>query len=223
MTNLLSVLYLLDFAEYESSTVISLIILLSVIFTALSTLTDTGRSLLKVIWAKIRSLVFIAKRVNEHDDLLQNIDQKLDTVIAELKVNGGSSLRDVLNTLMIDQLAEIGSRRAMFSDTVAFWESDANGQCVYASDKLAEYVGQNPEDILGSGWVTTLHVDDVRRVSDAWDFAVQQRRAFLCDYRFVHQDGTEVLVQGHCHPILNKRREIVKFVGLLTLKSITPP
>jgi PAS domain S-box-containing protein len=216
---------MINFADYESTTIISAILLGSSILTGLAALTKDGRILSKKLWGAIKRPFMLVSQLKRHDEHLKqtdikldSIEHKVDSVLLELQVNGGSSLKDMLNVMFIDQLAEIGSRRAMFTSTLAFWESDKDGQCTFASDKLAEYVDQNPHDVLGSGWLTTVHPDDVDRVAKTWEFAVRQRRAFICDYRFVHANGDIVTVQGHCHPVLNTKREIVKFIGILTKK-----
>jgi PAS domain S-box-containing protein len=156
------------------------------------------------------------------DQKLTSIENKLDVVVGELQVNGGNSLRDVFNTLLIDSLAETGVRRAMHTDSLAFWESDVNGQCVFASNKLGELLDMNPTDVLGDGWITKLHPDDMERTTRAWNLAVKQKRTFIADYRFIHDDGSVVSTQGHCHPVLNGKRETMKFIGILTRRNETP-
>ena len=207
-------------------TLVTIVFAVVAFTTALSTLTKQGRDFWLWMWRKASNIFSVYSRLETHDTKLQHVDNKLtsiesklDVVVGELQVNGGNSLRDVFNSLLIDILAETGVRRAMHTDSVAFWESDAEGQCIFASNKLGEIMDMNPHDILGDGWITKLHPDDVERVTRAWEMAVKQRRTFIADYRFVHDDGSSVTVQGHCHPIPNKRRDIIQFVGILTQKN----
>jgi PAS domain S-box-containing protein len=107
---------------------------------------------------------------------------------------------------------------------IACWESDKHGACVFASDRLAEYVGLDKADILGDGWVTNLHDDDKERVYRAWKAAVKQKRGFIMTYTFVHADGVEVKVTANSQPILRDRmnpdgtlsREMRGMIGVLT-------
>jgi len=208
------------------NTVEEALVAIVILTTAISTLTKQGQTFWRWFWKKLKNVFGVYKRLEQHDtklsevaDSLTVINSKLDVVVGELQVNGGNSLRDVFNMLLIDSLAETGARRAMHTDSIAFWESDADGKCTYASNKLGELVDLNPHDVLGDGWITKIHPDDVERVTRAWDMAVSQRRTFIADYRFVHDTGEIVSTQGHCHPILNGKREIVKFIGILTRKA----
>jgi len=84
----------------------------------------------------------------------------------------------------------------------AFWRSDHNGKCVFASDELARLIGLDKQDILGDGWVTNLKEEDKERVFRAWDQAVQQKRGFIMRYSFVHSDDTEVKISANAQPIV---------------------
>jgi PAS domain S-box-containing protein len=221
----------------EKTELIALIVAIGGIIATIATLSEQGQKFFKWLISKIKHFFSVFSELKKHEVQLTEVSQRinegfirieyalsehramLERVSGELQVNGGTSLRDLMTSLWIENLAEIGTRRAMFTHNVAFWESDKDGLCVFASDKLAEYIDQNPSDILGNGWITTLHPDDAERVTRSWDFAVKQRRAFIETYRFIHSDGTVATVQGNCHPILNTKREIVKFIGVLTLKS----
>ena len=150
--------------------------------------------------------------------LMEQQSQKMDTLVHEIQVNGGSSLRDVLNHLFIEQMAEAASRRAMFTDAIAFFEADTDGKFVFVSDKLAEVLDLNPHDALGDGWITAIHPDDVDRVTKSWHFAVKQKRAFVESFRFWNRTSPEKTVQIHCHPATGPRRQVAKYIGLVTLK-----
>lgn len=141
----------------------------------------------------------------------------------------------------IDQVADLPTRDALLAleeelqirrqalhaylnaQRIACWESDKHGACVFASDKLAEYVGLDKADILGDGWVTNLHDDDKERVYRAWKAAVKQKRGFIMTYTFVHADGVEVKVTANSQPILRDRinpdgtlsREMRGMIGVL--------
>ena len=195
--------------------------------TLLGAMTKQGRAVLTWLWRKGKGVFGVYKKLEEHDHRLAEVSSqltsiggKLDIVVGELQVNGGNSIRDVFNTLLIDALAETGTRRAMHTDVIAFWESDKDGKCIFASNKLGELMDMNPGEVLCDGWITKLHPDDLIRVTHAWEMAVHQKRTFIADYRFVHDNGDVINVQGHCHPVVNSKKEIVKFIGILTKKGL---
>jgi PAS domain S-box-containing protein len=107
---------------------------------------------------------------------------------------------------------------------IACWESDKNGACVFASERLAEIVGLDRADVLGDGWVTNLAEEDRDRVYRAWGNAVRQKRGFMMTYTFVHANGTRVKVSANSQPILRDThaqdgtlsRELRGMIGVLT-------
>jgi PAS domain S-box-containing protein len=96
-----------------------------------------------------------------------------------------------------------------------FWESDKNGNCIYASEKLGEVIGLPPNYILGNGWETNLKDSDKERLSIEWENAVKKKRRFIQNYTFVHENGDEVRVQGQAFPIIHNGN-LEGFVGILT-------
>lgn len=107
---------------------------------------------------------------------------------------------------------------------IACWESDKNGACIFASERLAELVGLDRADVLGDGWVTNLAEEDRDRVYQAWLNAVRQKRGFIMTYAFVHADGRKVTVSANSQPILRDikttdgtlYRELRGMIGVLT-------
>lgn len=107
---------------------------------------------------------------------------------------------------------------------IACWESDKNGACVFASERLAELIGLDRADVLGDGWVTNVAEEDRDRVYAAWLNAVRQKRGFVMTYTFVHADGKKVRVSANSHPILRDQtlpdgtlsRELRGMIGVLT-------
>lgn len=102
----------------------------------------------------------------------------------------------------------------------AFWESDEGGQCIYASDELAELIGVDKSSVMENGWITSLEDGQREQVVAAWNAAVAQRRDFNMDYTFVHRNRfgkvvKKVTVNGRATAIKNKKGEM-RYIGVLT-------
>lgn len=139
------------------------------------------------------------------------------TIAHQLKPNGGASLHDKISRIESAMLRENAVRRQQISATgLAFWESDAEGKTIFASDALSELIGVDVDGILGNGWVTNLHSEDRERVCEEWAAAMTQKRAFISTYRFQHRDGQHVTAQGRSHPILDRNGVVLGHVGTLT-------
>lgn len=198
---------------------VAFILFLSSLVVAIATISEKGRVFLSFLWSIVKKLYnhlpFI-RRVAKLEKQYKSIDEKLDVLIGEVKINGGSSLRDMITSLTLQGYIESQSRRRLLDASgLAFWESDRDGNYIYASEKLSDLVGLESKDILGEGWVTNLKTEDKERIFKEWTYAVKQRRKFIQTYTFVHQDSKEVKVQGHAQPIIHNNK-IEGFVGILT-------
>lgn len=135
------------------------------------------------------------------------------------RLETGTDPMQLLESLRNVEVALQGVRQTTWTildiSGLAFWESNTEGQTVYASTHLAELVGLAPTAILGNGWVTTLHPDDRDRVFREWQAAVAQRRFFALRYRFQHLDGRVVPVWGKGLPLYGATGQITGFVGVL--------
>jgi len=48
------------------------------------------------------------------------------------------------------------------------WTATPDGQLDYVNARVCAYVGQSAVVILGSGWLSVLHPEDVERAIEAW-------------------------------------------------------
>lgn len=128
----------------------------------------------------------------------------IKSVHDEVKFNGGSSIKDAIfelkeTTKRINyRLGEIEENQkiAMNLQGVAFWNSDTDGECVYASPALCKIIGRSESEILGTNWAAWLVYEDKKRVYDAWLFSVKTGSAFDEVYSFEKPDGSVVKVWG---------------------------
>lgn len=84
---------------------------------------------------------------------------------------------------------------------VAFWESDENGHCTYASPALCKIMGRSESEIMFSNWTSWLHPDDKERVVSSWQVSVREKASFDEQYRFKKADGSWVKVWGFAFPM----------------------
>ncbi len=65
----------------------------------------------------------------------------------------------------------------------------AEGGNSYVNETFAAFSGLPKEELLGTGWTSILHPDDVRTAWDAWQRAVTTGTAYEVEYRFRRHDG----------------------------------
>jgi len=85
---------------------------------------------------------------------------------------------------------------------VAFWFSDKEGRCIYASTGLCKMLGRTESDIEEdnwSVWVTDQYKD---RVWEAWESFIGHDKTFSMHYEFLHGiDNSTVKVFGRAFKI----------------------
>lgn len=134
----------------------------------------------------------------------QEILEKISAIHNEVKFNGGQSLKDAVWGLKksvenIDtKLNGIQENQhvAMNLQGIAFWISNADGQCEYVSTNLCKLVGRNESEMMGNGWLAWVIPQDRERIHDAWNFSVENKTAFDEIYTFKKSDGSLQKVWG---------------------------
>lgn len=136
----------------------------------------------------------------------------IESIMCELRPNGGASLRDAVNRIEAGLIFEQNARRAaaMVMD-VGLWETDAQGNHLWANKKWLEMTSLLPEQARGFGWVNGVHIDDRERVLTEWDKAFSQKRIFNMRMRYINQ---QVIV--YAVPALKSTGELLGYVGVST-------
>ncbi len=142
-------------------------------------------------WKKYIAPLFARKKskVEKILDVVNNMQK-------DFVFNGGSSIKDVIWELKKDQkiiLSKLGeveeSQKLMLNiNRVAFWYSDVDGNCVYASPSLVEIVGRSESEILENGWLGFIISEDRERIYEALNFSVENRTIFDETYTFKKSD-----------------------------------
>jgi PAS domain S-box-containing protein len=100
---------------------------------------------------------------------------------------------------------------------VGVFEDEPGSGCVYASDFWTHLTGLSREDILGTGWVRTLHPDDLPRVVEEWSRCTTAGLPFQYEYRLRHLDtGAETWVLGLALPRFSADGRLEGYIGSVT-------
>ena len=153
-----------------------------------------------------------------------NINTKLDSIMKELKPNGGSTLRDAIQRLESRQGMLTAKFIAMLDqpNNPPTFETDAAGRCTWASSSYLSMIGRSFDEISGYGWTNAIHLDDLENVRDEWNLAVEQKRTFEYVYRFRHTSGASIKVSTRAIPTV-VQSEIVGYMGFITILNHKKP
>ena len=76
------------------------------------------------------------------------------------------------------------------STPAVLWRATPDGLLDYVSPRAADYCGTSPDSLLGRGYLTFLHPDDVAPTLNLWTHARGTGAPFEAEYRLRRADGT---------------------------------
>lgn len=142
-------------------------------------------------------------------------------ILAELRPNGGASLKDAVLRIE-DRQVRMGGRLDMvllaLEDAGAVYETDEEGLCIWVSPAYCRLVGRTLEETLGWGWVMHIWPADVDRVRQEWRLAVEEHRSFEMRFRMTGADGRVISVLSRATPLKVGPR-VVGWSGLLNVED----
>ena len=143
---------------------------------------------------------YLTRRKRREQDILKKITE----IHAELKFNGGSSIKDAIFDIK-NQITHIDTRLngiqenqhvSMNLQGIAFWISNPKGECEYASTNLCKLLGRNESELMGNAWLAWVVPDARERIHESWLFSVENKSAFDEFYTFKRSDGKFQKVWG---------------------------
>ena len=148
---------------------------------------------------------------------INHLDTKLDLILAELKPNGGSSLKDQMNRLEASvSISEAQRLLILDNSQQGVWTSNTEGDCTWINQTLANKVGGSLHDFQGENWISTIHPQDRKIVEEEWNAAIKNQRTFNLFYRFQNLNTQDVInVHGVATPAKNYDGSIVGYNGVI--------
>lgn len=146
-------------------------------------------------------------------------------IMAEVRPNGGSSLRDAITRIEEFQV-RMGGRVDLvmlaMDQAAAVYETDPDGHCYWASPAYQQITGRSLAELNGWGWSVVIYPEDTDRVRVEWERSVLDRRSFNMKFRMIHADGHVFSVHSVASPLwigegLNAR--IIGWSGLVTVED----
>lgn len=94
------------------------------------------------------------------------------------------------------------------------WETDENGNALFASGKWFEYTGIHPAG--EAEWRSMIHPDDFDENARIWSHSLATGEAYRCDVRVKRKDGNYRWHAVIGEPVLDVEGKILKWVGAFT-------
>ena len=106
-------------------------------------------------------------------------------------------------------------RRLALLAPVGIFETDADGNCLFANERWYELAGMSPEQARGRGWLEAVHPDDRERIFREWYGVAREGRDLISECRFVVPGGVRWL-QGTARAVRDASGRITSYIGAVT-------
>ena len=95
------------------------------------------------------------------------------------------------------------------------WEVDANGVYTYASPKVKDLLGYNPEEVIGKTPFNLMPPDEAERVGAIFRDLVASQRSFeRLENINLHKDGRHVVLETSGVPFFDKKDNLLGYRGI---------
>jgi PAS domain S-box-containing protein len=106
------------------------------------------------------------------------------------RVNG--VVQDV--TLWRDAESALSAQRRRYAQLVRampfiIWTANANGEVDFVNEAMERYSGRSAEDLVGDGWASGVHEDDIERVWQQWAEAMESGGNYDTEFRIRSAEG----------------------------------
>lgn len=94
------------------------------------------------------------------------------------------------------------------------WSADPEGAVDYCNRRVLDYTGLSAEQVHGTGWITTVHQDDVEKLVQAWMVAVSSGAPFQYECRCLRAaDQAYRWCISSALPLRGPNEQIIKWFG----------
>jgi len=97
---------------------------------------------------------------------------------------------------------------------VPVWLEDADRNLIYENRTALEFVGRTFAEEAGTGWLSTVHPDDLPRVREHYQGTAQIRRSVSLEFRMRRHDGSWRNLLQIAIPRLDEQGRIVGYLGV---------
>ncbi|MDW8851901.1 PAS domain-containing protein [Flavobacterium sp. MMLR14_040] len=168
------------------------------------------------VHSESESLIFINGKNGGHEmyiDFEYAPMREKDNSISGIKVTIIDVTEKVLARKKIEE-SEKRFRSLTESIPQLIWETDENGNSLFASGKWFEYTGIHPNG--EAEWKAMIHPDDYEENVNIWAHSLATGEVYRCDVRVKGKDGNYRWHAVIGEPVFNEENKIIKWVGAFT-------
>jgi PAS domain S-box-containing protein len=163
----------------------------------------------------------ITQRVKA-EKALQKLNQELEVRVEERTNSLRALNRHLLSEIVERKRAEraLGQSEERFRNLLEtssdwVWEIDENAVCTYASPKVRDILGWEPEEVLGKTPFDFMPVAEAQRVAGIFTPIALAQQPFSClEHRSIHKDGYLVVLESSGTPFFDSKGKFLGYRGM---------
>lgn len=125
--------------------------------------------------------------------------------------------RDITDRVRIEELLEEKSARLktiLETSTEWIWEIDLLGRHTYTNERLIDFLGYAPKEVINKEYTTFLHEDDQSAVANLLPGYIREKRGWEgWTLRWRHKDGSYRWLESNARPIFDGDGRVIGFRG----------
>ncbi|WP_207497219.1 PAS domain-containing protein [Aridibaculum aurantiacum] len=116
------------------------------------------------------------------------------------------------------ELNDLNKELRFLMDTIPqlTWSTNAEGEIDFVNNGWMDYTGLRFEDLLGNGWLQTIHPLDQQEVNKIWKSAVASGSNYEVQYRLRKSDGSYRWFLARGNAMKDSNGKILKWYGTTT-------
>jgi PAS domain S-box-containing protein len=126
-------------------------------------------------------------------------------------------IRDITDSKLAEEkLRESELHLRLLTETIPemLWSATPEGAIDYCNARVLDYTGSSAEEIMGNGWTSSLHPDDVDHAARVWRSCVATGAPYRVEVRTLYAaDRTYRWCVTSALPLLDQRGRILKWYG----------
>ena len=181
------------------------------ILVSIGVLSSTVRKAITRMWRHSlgKTSWLLENHIREEEAALARIE-------AELRPNGGESLRDAINDIANKQHEQDAFGRALLhTSNLATLRTDAHGKLTHINRAYQYLTGWSLDEVKGDGWVNAISPEDRDRIKHRWQEAVASKREFHDDIIFVRPDGAKFEAHANVYREMDSQGKVRGWLGVI--------
>lgn len=147
-------------------------------------------------------------------------ESMLKVILAELKPNDSSSLRDAIDRIEYNQAGIDAFLSAQLNaHTLAIVRTNAEGRVIYVNRHYQRVLGVSAYEVMGEGWINVIHPKERDRIYRLWHEAVEGQREFNEDITFITSKGTPLFGHANVYKETDNKGKLRGYLGVITFPT----